>query len=104
MASALKQRSEEAAKAGPARGAQGAQRGAGGYSSSATLTARPALPLWLIQHSRLGISCGPEAYFSFSKVKRITDTLNPRLSPISHDIPVPTWPVKTLALSRELWI
>lgn len=41
--------------------------------------------------------------FCFSNVKCITATLNPGLSPMSHDITVPTWPVKTLALSREIY-
>lgn len=68
-------------------------------------SARPALPHWLIQHIRLGIQFGSEMYFCFSKVKCARDTLNPGLSPKSHDIPVPTWPVKTPALCREiLWI
>lgn len=41
--------------------------------------------------------------FCFSNVKCIRATLNPGLSPMSHDITVPTWPVKTLALSREIY-
>lgn len=52
-----------------------------------------------------GNSVCPEMCFCLSKVKCIRDTLNPGLSPISHDILVPTWPVKTLRLCREiLWI
>lgn len=86
--SQARQRCRGGGRPGP-RGSRAAAASEGGGPAC------PARPHRLVQHTPDGTIC-------FSKLKCIRDTLNPGLSPISH-IPVPTWPVKTLALCREIY-